>query len=73
MQFFQLHSALSTILHWLFTDAGKAMTKMYLYNFNMTTVAVKAQEAGTEKNSGAEEELLQTLETSRTRQDPNLL
>ena len=31
--------------------------------------AVKAQEARTEKNSGAEEELLQTLETSRTRQD----
>ena len=35
--------------------------------------AVKAQEARTEKNPGAEEELLQTLETSRTRQDPNLL
>ena len=33
----------------------------------MTTV--KAQEARTEKNPGAEEELLQTLETSRTRQD----
>ena len=30
---------------------------------------MKAQEARTEKNPGAEEELLQTLETSRTRQD----
>ena len=34
---------------------------------------MKAQEARTEKNPGAEEELLQTLETSRTRQDPNVV
>ena len=51
VQFFQLHSALSTILHWLFTDAGKAMKKMYLHNFNMTTVCCEGTRSKDRKES----------------------
>ena len=51
VQFFQLHSALSTILHWLFTDAGKAMKNMYLYNSNMTTVCCEGSRSKDRKES----------------------
>ena len=51
VQFFQLHSALSTILHWLFTDAGKAMKNMYLYNSNMTTVCCEGTRSRDRKES----------------------